>query len=252
MRTKIDTECAQLSIPHLNLLRALLSGGIDNKIYIEERRMIMQTAIAETLDSAPEKGNDFLFLVKNWREVLRRYKHNFQAFFHQFSFEKTRKEIATTEIEHATKLSGVLGDIAGKLLALPVSLGGLLLLRKATSIEEFIVLSIGLVVASAIFLGILYNQWLQVCRIRNAFTIVFGQYDKKLDAFPKSLRTPIRNAHDSIAHQGKVLKNTFYLFGFFAVLPVFGVAYIAWDIYSQAIFQNLLTAIVFIRSHISL
>lgn len=232
LRTRIDNEILDVSIPHLNFLRALLSNERENQIHIEERRMIMQMAIAEILALTEEGDNMFTYLVRNWREVIRKYRHNFQAFLHQYSFEKVRKEIASAEIEHATKLSGVLGDIAGKLLALPVSLGGILLLRNAKGLEEFLVLALGLVIVSVIFVGVLLNQWLQVDRLRNSFDIIFGQYDDKLDEFPKKLRNPIIRARGKIKRQGRALSCTFIVFSVLALLPLFGTIYIGLDRYN--------------------
>ena len=117
-----------------------------------------------------------------------------------------------------------MGDIAGKLLALPVSLGALILLRKASTREEFWILFIGLWVVSLIFGGVLWNQWLQVKRLRGSFDFIFGQYNE--DAFPKKLRLPIATAKSNIGRQYTVLKITFLVFGGLAMLPALGAIYV--------------------------
>jgi hypothetical protein len=231
MRTKIEESALNISLSRLALLRDLLSEENNGQIHVEERCMIMRTAIAETLMSSQNTQNNFTYLMENWRDTIIKYIHNVQAFLNQYSFEKVRKEIATTEIEYATKISGVLGDIAGKLIALPVSLGGILLLRKAGTLEEFIVLALGLFIVSIIFGGILYNQWFQVKRLRGSYELIFGQYDDKLYSFPKKMQAPILAAKELIKHQGKILTITFSIFGLCTLIPIFGIIYIGQDKY---------------------
>jgi len=187
----------------------------------------MRLAIADILNSVVGEVERFQYLVKNWGDVLSKYHHNFLAFIHQYSFEKVRKEIATTEIEHATKLSAVLGDISGKLLALPVSLAAIILLRKANSNEEFAIGFIGLACVSLIFIGILINQWLQVRRLRGSFEVIFSQYD--VSKFPLKLSKPISNARRNADIQYFTLVVTFIIFGVLALLPLGGAIYVLND-----------------------
>lgn len=211
-------------LPHLKLLEAMVSEKVKNEMHLEERRTIMRLAIADTLAIPEDKPEMFPYLVSHWREVLSKYRHNVLAFVNQYSFEKVRKEIATAEIDHATKLSAVLGDITGKLLALPISFAAIVVLRKAGSKEEFWIIFFGLVAVSIIFVGILSNQWLQVKRLRGSFDIIFGQYDES--TFPKKLRTPIRTAKKNISQQYKVLAVTFLVFGVLALAPAGGAMYV--------------------------
>lgn len=221
----IEERLLQYSLVHLRFLDLLVSEEMKNEIHIDERRMIMRLAVADALSIPDEPTELFGYLVSHWSEVLSKYRHNLLAFVNQYSFEKVRKEIATAEIDHATKLSGVLGDIAGKLLALPVSLAALLLLRKASTSEEFWIIFAGLWVVTIIFVGILWNQWLQVSRLKGSFEIIFGQYDGS--AFPKKLRAPIAKARRAIKHQYRVLGCTFGVFGILALIPG-GAALYVW------------------------
>jgi len=221
---KITIHDLQYKLLYLKFIEVLSSAEFDNEIHVEERRSIMRLTIAEVLSVPEEESNLFSYLVRNWRVVLDKYRHNFLAFLNQYSFEKVRKEIATAEVDHATKLSGVLGDIAGKLLALPVSFAAIILLRKAATQEEFWIIFLGLLVITIIFSGVLWNQWLQVKRLRGSFDFIFGQYSE--DAFPKKLRLPVATAKANILRQYRVLKCTFFVFGFLAILPAVGAIYV--------------------------
>lgn len=227
IQTKFDLELIKCEIPFLRFMYVLTSDGRRKEMHIEERSMILGNAIAEVMQQInPADANPFVYLVQNWAEVYTKYRHNFQAFLSQYSFEKVRKDIATSEIEYATKLSGVLSDVSGKLLALPVSLAGLVLLRKAEDNFEFIMGASGIVIISGIFLAVLINQLLQVRRLRESFEFVFGQYDDKLNAFPQKFRSTIVNAKNSIDKQSEVLNFTFWLFGFFAFAPLIGLIFL--------------------------
>jgi hypothetical protein len=223
LQTKFDPDLLKCELPFLRFMYVLTSDGRRNQMHIEERSMILRNAIAEILQlvNSEENGNPFLYLVKNWAEVYTKYRHNFQAFLSQYSFEKVRKDIANAEIEYATKLSGVLADIAGKLLALPVSLAGLVLLRKADDNFEFFVGAISIISISVIFIAVLYNQRLQVKRLKESFEFVFGQYDDKLNEFPPKFRSTIIKAKQAIQHQGQVLYMTFFVFWILAASPIF-------------------------------
>lgn len=237
-RTQIEQSLLEFQLAHPAFLRALLAESHKDKVHIEERCMVLRNSIAEILSEADSTVNQFAFLAKSWNDVLVKYRHNFQAFLSQYSFEKVRKDIATAEIDHATKLSGVLSDIAGKLLALPVSFAGIILLRKASDIIEFTLGAVGLISVSIIFVMVIVNQWLQVNRLRASFTFIFSQYDSTLKQFPKKFQVPIENAKEAINKQSKFLQKTFLLFGVFALLPIIFILLVSLEVYFPSLFQN--------------
>lgn len=222
----ISPTLLDFALPQIRLLEALISPSRKNEVHVEERLSIMRLSIADSLAST-EEGDRFSVLVKNWPEVLDKYHHNFLAFIHQFSFEKVRKEIATAEVENATKMSAVLGDITGKLLALPVSLVAIALLRKAETNEQFWLGFAGLACVTIVFLGLLVNQWLQVVRLRGSFLVIFEQYDAT--KFPPKLSRPILAARRNAGIQYQVLRISFVVFLILAILPIAGAMFMAID-----------------------
>ncbi len=229
LRTRISKEIIDIDLPHVNFMRVLVAESTNRTMHAEERCMILRNSIAETLQQLDTEMDQFLYLVKNWNAVYTKYRHNFQAFLSQYSFDKARKDIASAEIDHASKLSGILGDIVGKLLALPVSLAGLVLLRNSKNNFEFWVGAVGLTTVTVIFLMVLYNQWLQVKRLRETFNFIFSQYDETLLEFPPKFRAPIEKAKQSIKNQTCVLSMTFVVFLILAMLPFIGVIYVACE-----------------------
>lgn len=224
---RISFDLLGAKLAHARILELIVSDTKKNGIHMEERRAIMRMAIAEVLSPIDDSDAIFKVLVTQWRKVLAKYHHNLLAFINQYSFEKVRKEIATAQVDHATKLSAVLGDIGAKLLALPVSFATIVLLRKASTVEEFWVIFAGMVTVSVIFLVLLLNQWMQVERIRNSFDLIFGQYDD--NAFPKKLRVPIASAKRNIRRQYVILAVTFLIFSLLAIVPAIA-AIVIWHV----------------------
>lgn len=238
LRVKVTSGLLASPIPHLSLLRALVNPSSTDRRspHIEERRMILQSAIAEVLASAGSV-QAFEFLVLNWSRVLSIYRHNLRAFLCEYSFDKVRKEIASTEIEYATKLSGVLGDVAGKLLGLPIAAGGGVLLVKASSVSEFVIVAAGLIAVSVIFLLVIWNQWLQFRRLGETSSFIFQQYESKLTTYPMKLREPIIQGRGMLLKQARFLKWTLFVVGGIAIVPTLFVCWMIFHRYGGRIAQ---------------
>lgn len=238
LRVKVTPRLLASPIPHLSLLRALVNpSNTDRRSpHIEERRMILQSAIAEVLASAVSV-QAFEFLVLNWSRVLSIYRHNLRAFLCEYSFDKVRKEIASTEIEYATKLSGVLGDVAGKLLGLPIAAGGGVLLVKASGVSEFVIVAVSLITVSVIFLLVIWNQWLQFRRLGDTSSFIFQQYESKLTTYPVKLRQPIIQGREMLLRQARFLKRTLFVVGVIAIIPTLFVCWMTFHRYGGKIAQ---------------
>jgi membrane protein implicated in regulation of membrane protease activity len=126
-------------------------------------------------------------------------------------------------------LGGVLGDIAGKLLALPVSLVAIIALEQTSSNFAFWIGCLALFVVSIIYLTVLYNQNLQVTRLKGSFDLAFSPFFSKIDTYPKALRDALSQRESGVGRQVKVLSWTFTLFYFIAALPAIGALCQIWS-----------------------
>ncbi|WP_339545415.1 hypothetical protein [Pseudomonas sp. RA_35y_Pfl2_P32] len=133
-----------------------------------------------------------------------------------------RREVAQAEIDYGTKLSGVLGDIAGKMLALPISLAGLIALEKSTSSFESFILVLGLAVVSVILLAVLHNQILQTKRLLHSFDVIFDDFKEKIKTYPLKLQSLLRITINQVDKQGRTLAMTFRLLKALSLLPIIG------------------------------
>jgi hypothetical protein len=143
--------------------------------------------------------------------------------------------LAQAEIDYGTKLSGVLGDIAGKMLALPVSFDGWVVLNNSTSAFEGFVLVFGLIVVSLVLLAILHNQILQADRLLHSFNVVFDDFKDKIKTYPPKLQVLLRITIEQVEKQGHTLRRTFQLLQLLALLPATGAVLVAlvkhWDLF---------------------
>ncbi|ORL59202.1 hypothetical protein IPC442_16725 [Pseudomonas aeruginosa] len=224
--TKVTPEMAEVRLNHLDLLEQILHPKNSSKPNLLERVMMFRLSIADVLDTAGDCGNPFMIVVQEWSKILSQYRINLQSYVHGFSFEKVRQEVARAELEYAKSLSEILGDIAGKLLALPVSVAGILLVYKSNDPLEVWVLSVGLVVISFILLSTIKNQKLQVNRLQHSFTMAFEDFEARMNTYPRRIQELLAETATQLEVQVKSLNNTFEILGKISWLPVLGVAVI--------------------------
>src|SRR3546814_7318158 len=80
--------------------------------------------------SALASENAFTYLAANWPDVLEKYGFDVDCYISNFSFEKIRLEIAQMALDFSSRLSSVMGDSAGKFLALPLPIAVLAAIYK--------------------------------------------------------------------------------------------------------------------------
>ncbi len=234
VQTKLNPKILQINLTKTSLVSSLASEQHKGRIHLEERRAILNGAICEALDSLPENQPDkFVALLEIWDRILDNYWRNFQIYIHSFSFEKVRKEFAQAELDYGTKLSAAFSDIAGKMLALPLSLIAIITLNKASDTIEIAVTSTGLIMASVILIGILFNQLLNIQRLNSSLATSFENLSKSIGTYPKNLQRLIGNAKLSIDRQKSTVNFTIIIFSILALVPGSAAMLIVFDRYAQ-------------------
>lgn len=231
--TQVNVKVLDYELNHLSLLEEILNRKNENKAHLSERKLMIRMAVASVIEKFESEPNLLLVIVREWREVLATYRANLQTYVYSFSFERVRREVAQAEIDYGTKLSGVLGDIAGKMLALPISLAGLVALEKTTSKFEGFILVLGLAVVSVVLLAILHNQMLQTGRLLHSFNVIFDDFKDKIKTYPPKLQRLLRITIDQVDKQGLTLTRTFRLLKGLSLIPILGALVLAtikyWD-----------------------
>jgi len=237
--TRVDEHVLGHQLRHMSLLEEILNRKNENKAHLSERKLMIRMAIASVIERFESESNHFLVVIREWDEVLATYRANLQTYVYSFSFEKARRELAQAEIDYGTKLSGVLGDIAGKMLALPISFAGWVLLQNSKSAFEAFALVLGLIVVSLVLLAILQNQMLQTKRLLHSFNVVFDDFKDKIKTYPPKLQGLLRVTIAQVEKQGRTLQHTFLLLQFLALLPAAGAVLVAlvkyWDFFVRIV-----------------
>lgn len=241
IQTKISERILSFDINKTSLVSSLAREENNVKIHLEERRAILNGAICEVLDTLEaDHPNKFVALLEAWDKILDTYWRNFQIYIHSFSFEKVRKEFAQAELDYGAKLSSAFSDIAGKMLALPVSLIAIITLSKATSDVEILITSIGLIITSIILIGLLFNQLLNIQRLDSSLSISFENLTKSIKTYPKNLQLLINATRKNIESQQLVVAWTIRIFTFLSFAPMSGAVIFLLHKYSQSIHEWLL------------
>lgn len=246
--TQVDVTVLDYELRHLSLLEEILNRKNENKAHLSERKLMIRMAVASVIEKFESEPSLFLVIVREWREVLATYRANLQTYVYSFSFERVRREVAQAEIDYGTKLSGVLGDIAGKMLALPLSLAGLVALNNTNSSFEGFILVLGLTLVSVVLFAILHNQTLQTERLLHSFNVVFDDFKDKLKTYPPKLQSLLKITIGQVERQGRTLTNTFHLLKVLSLLPVAGALLLALIKYQDGLMWLLVNALSIVFS----
>ncbi|AME23709.1 hypothetical protein [Burkholderia sp. PAMC 26561] len=228
MQIRAEEEALGCASPDVGVLTELVDGENSAKLHIMERRLLMRTAISDVLATASVDTNDLTHLCFNWEEVLRQFSNNLHAYINNFAFDEVRKKIVDAELEYASKLSAVFGDIAGKLLALPVSLLAVALLDEAKTDSGFVFACAGLGVVSLVLVFVLWNLWLQAARLRSGFEFVFAPVFDKSSTYPAALRDVLDKRKLELRKQMRLTTVTFFVFFMVALGPALGAVWKLW------------------------
>ncbi|MGE6776315.1 hypothetical protein ACQKFL_01565 [Vreelandella titanicae] len=232
LKTKVNVDMLEVDVKHIKVLKTLVDDKYEGKLHIEERKMIFKSSLGDVLSLESVGSDSFLYLIKNWDDMIHNYWKSLQAYVYGFSFDKIRTEIASAEIEYCTKLSSSLSEIAGKLLALPLSLAALPILSKTEERFDFIAISLGLLIVTVVILCMVVNQWFVASRLKSSFDTMFEQFKIKLDGYPRSLRDLLNKTLNVVHRQGKLLNKIFFIFSLISLVPMLGVFYLSETKYS--------------------
>lgn len=228
---KIDLTSNTIAhkLASFRILSALRAAQGEEKTRIEERILLMNTAIAHTIDECDGDEAEFDYLVRNWGKVTKRYLHDLHAYVSAFSFDSIRKKISDSLIESTTKINSAVGDVATKLLAVPASLGALIVIGSSTNTASFAVGIIGVIVASLISLRTVWHYQKQVQNLAKSFKFNMEEATKAKKTFSKPIKEEIKRIENVQSDQSKSIRNSFFFYYVVASLPVAGCIYYVAD-----------------------
>lgn len=212
------------------ILHDLKEALEQQKTQIEERILIMNTAISHVLDECDNDDEDFEFLVKNWDRVKKKYLHDLQAYISAFSFDAIKKKISDGLLESTTKINNAIGEVATKLLAIPASLGALIVVGNASSnTAAFVVGLIGVIVASLIILRTIWHYNKQVENLAKSFAFNMKEATRARKTFSRSIQEEVNRIDEFQKKQKESIGFSFFFYYMVALLPIIGSLYYIFD-----------------------
>lgn len=227
LKINITASAFLYDLGRYKILNDLVKSFKDQKPQIEERILIMNSAISHILDECENDDEDFEFLIKNWERVKKKYLHDLQAYLSAFSFDAVKKKISDGLIESTTKINNAIGEVATKLLAVPASLGALILVSNSTSTASFVVGVIGVLIASLIILRTIWHYKNQVDNLAASFAFNMKEATKSKKSFSRSIQEEVKRIDDFQKRQRESIGFSFLFYNVVASLPILGCIYYA-------------------------
>jgi len=218
--TRITRACLQAPKPDISILEALFSDE-EGRLHINEHKQLFRVALTSVLAKrrvdAPEPI--FQYLVYSWPDVVMAYELNAECYVQKFSFEKLRGDVARIELDYATRMAAVLGDSSGKMLALPLSIGGLAAVWLADDVWSASGLCLGMLLVSLLLSGILHNQRLASKRVEAGFNLSISDVQSASGRHPPTLQVAINDAKAGFGEQLAFLRKVHLVVHPLAWLP---------------------------------
>ncbi len=211
----------------LSLLEQLAGAAPESDPHFASRQGVFYATVSEFLGGSSGKEDNFEKLLSEWKIFSNTFQANLNTYVSGFAFHKAKKEVAEAEFDIAGQYAKVLGDITGKLLAIPISFAALVALSKAGELSESIFLVLGLMFASLLISGVIHNQRRHFKLIKQAKAIVIDSINGKIDSYPKELRCSIETMKSTLSTDECRLRWTLNILQVLAWSPsIIGVAYL--------------------------
>jgi len=131
-------------------------------------KSFLKNQIIESLSSVDEK-NRFMSLIRNFQTVFLNFKNSIDLYFNDYDFQKNKNELQVRKIELGKKIHGIVNEISGKVITIPVAYLFILKdfnLEKGHSLENYSLLFIS-IVYSFIIETTITNQFIFLTSLKN-------------------------------------------------------------------------------------
>lgn len=192
LETMVDEEVIEMAkdVDVSRIIHLCDSDQVKDAHY-REKIGVFGNTMSEFVNGKPENEKPFHYLVRNWSGFLETFDKNLAVYISGFAFHKAKREVAEAEVDISSKLSSVLGDIAGKLLSIPISFAAVALIPKAGGVLQSSIIILGLLVASWIVSELLKNQRRRLHRVVHSKDIVLNSIEGRRETYPKDLREEV-------------------------------------------------------------
>lgn len=218
LKIKLTKELLNCTV-ELQLFSNLCDDMLDD-LLVNEKRIIFKETLFDFSKNKPESESElFFYLIEKFDDFKKLFLHNLKLYLDRFSFQKIRQEVANEEIHFSERCSKTLSDIQAKLLGIPISLAGVIVLAKATSGFEFLLLAVGLAFTSLILFSMIKVQLSNFNIIKSAFKNVFDGFERRYQSYPEELIKMIQKEKVKIEKQQRITFRWLIFFIFLSLVP---------------------------------
>lgn len=220
LETKITEELVKDSADlDLSIIDAINSVEERDDPHHYAKINVFSVCLTDFIKSAASPRAAFDKLVYDWGNFLENYHKDVGVYISGFAFQKVKIEVANAESHIAGDFSKILGDITGKLLALPVSLIGVAVLAKYDSLFERLIIIAAMFMTSFVLFLLISNQKRHMERVIHAKDLVFSSLEGKRHRYPKDLSDSIEKMFSNISDTEKNLKRNLLVFSILSWVP---------------------------------
>ena len=220
LKINIKSSFASLNIQRFEILSQLIKGRESNRPHIEERILMMNSAIAELITECVHDDDDFEYLINNWGKVRKKYFNDLRAYMNGFSFDSIRKKISDSVMDSTTKINTAISDLGTKLLGVPVALGALIALNDAKGgFYSFWLGVIGVVSGAVIIYRTVVHYEFQLANLIKTFQFNVEISSNARKSFSRSIIRELDRIDQELKNQEMRVKKTLAFYKSFSLLP---------------------------------
>lgn len=230
LKINFNEEALEYKLEGFSILKALANPvHKENKTQMEERILLMNTAISQIIDECEDDDADFIYLLKNWNKVNKKYLHDLHAYVSAFSFDAVKKRISDGLLESSTKINNAIGEVGTKLLAVPASMGALIVIVNSSGYVSLFLGILGVVIASLIILRTIWHYENQIENLIESFSFNMKEATKAKKTFSGAIQKEINRLDIFQKKQKESIFRSFLFYKFLAFLPIVASLYFIID-----------------------
>lgn len=173
----IDIE----DIPDVGHFFDLKDEKNDSSLHHEEKRKFLRIAFVETLARvrAQKTGNDdSLEIVKSLDLIRNSYYEHLELFMEDFVVSEFKKDIEEAHFSYLEKIESVIGNIQGKLYAIPASFLALGALARSNNTESNLLILVAAGLASLFTFLMIISQKGRAEYLSSSISFIFEKFER--------------------------------------------------------------------------
>lgn len=220
LRINVSTRLSAIEVRRFKILSEIKVARDKGRPHIEERVLIMNTAIAEIISECDDGDEDFEYLVKNWDRVVKKYFHDLHAYMNGFSFDAIRKKISDSVMESSTKINNALGEVGTKILAVPISLAALVVLSESKASTGFLIGVFGVVATSRVMSRTVSHYGDQLRNLMKSFEFNLEATSLAKKSFSSVIKKELDRINDFVVSQKEKINKTIGFYRALSFVPI--------------------------------